>query len=146
MIIGSCGEPKASTDTLALNKNTGTSEKRPRKPLSQEFKAYWYSGEAEITSYALKQPRYGQIRKGHAVLIYVTEPFSAQKQVKADNPDASNIPVLKLNSTKKYLTGIYPYSLMSSTFYPVHDNGHALKVSFSWSRVVWTGVCTAEQP
>ncbi len=105
--------------------------KLPKNPLSKEFKEYWYAGNAEITSYKLEQARYGEIREGHAVLVYVTEPFLADKQVKADIDHSSNIPVLKLNSTKKYLTGIYPYSIMTSSFYPVHDNQHAIKVSFS---------------
>lgn len=103
----------------------------PKKPLSKEFKSYWYAGNAEITSYKLEQARYGELREGSAVLIYVTEPFLPEIQVKADRSKATNVPVLKLNATKNYLTGIYPYSIMSSTFYPVHDNQHALKTSLS---------------
>lgn len=99
--------------------------------LSQEFKDYWYSGEAEITSYDLEQARYGEMRKGHAVLIYVTEDFLPDKQVKADKKDPDNISVLKLNSTKKFVTGIYPYSIMQSSFYPLNGESHALKVSAS---------------
>lgn len=106
-------------------------EEVPRKNLSQEFKEYWYAGTAEITSYKLEQARYGETRTGTAVMIYVTEPFLKDKQVKADNSSPDKIPVLKLNATKKYLTGIYPYSIMTSSFYPVYDNQHALKVSFS---------------
>ena len=102
-----------------------------KKALSNAFKAYWYAGEAEITSYELDQARYGEMREGKAVLIYVTEPFLADKQVKADGNHPDNIPVLKLNTTKNYLTGIYPYSIMTSSFYPVNDDQHALKVSFS---------------
>jgi hypothetical protein len=105
--------------------------KSPKKPLSEEFKKYWYAGNAEITSYKLEQARYGELREGTSVLIYVTEPFLPEVQVKADRSSASNVPVLKLNATKKYLTGIYPYSIMSSTFYPVHDSQHALKTSLS---------------
>lgn len=99
--------------------------------LSDEFKEYWYAGDAELTSYKLNQARYGELREGTSVLIYVTEPFLADKQVKADKSAASNIPVLKLNSTKKYLTGIYPYSIMTSIFYPVSNDQHAIKVSNS---------------
>ncbi|MEX0288976.1 MAG: septum formation inhibitor Maf [Flavobacteriaceae bacterium] len=130
LLIASCKEtaPENKGD-LALS--TEVVKEAPKKQLSKEFKTYWYAGDAEITSYKLEQPRYGQIRDGHAVLIYVTEPFLADKQVKADESNPKNIPVLKLNSTKKYLTGIYPYSIMSSTFYPVHDNQHAIKVSNS---------------
>jgi hypothetical protein len=50
--------------------------------------------------------------------------------------------VLKLNNTKKYLTGIYPYSIMSSSFYPVHDNQQALKVTFSTQE--WCGQVFAQ--
>ena len=103
----------------------------PKVNLTKEFKSYWYSGEAEITSYKLEQARYGEIRDGHSVLIYVTEPFLEDVQVKADRSNNDNVSVLKLNSTKKYLTGIYPYSIMSSTFYPVYDNKHAMKISTS---------------
>ncbi|SNR48531.1 hypothetical protein SAMN04488009_2126 [Maribacter sedimenticola] len=103
----------------------------PKKALSKDFKEYWYSGNAEITSYALEQARYGELRNGKAVMIYVTEPFLPDLQVKADQKSPINIPVLKLNATKNYLTGIYPYSIMTSSFYPVHDNQHALKLSFS---------------
>ncbi len=117
-----------SIDAESLKNNSETA-----KPnlLSGEFKDYWYSGEAEITSYKLEQARYGELRDGHAVLIFVTEPFLADKQVKADRSNPDNIPVLKLNSTKKYFTGIYPYSIMSSSFYPVQDNQHAIKISSS---------------
>lgn len=101
------------------------------RTLSQEFKNYWYSGEAEITSYTLQQARYGQIREGHAVLIYVTEDFLPTEQVKADTQSPENISVLKLNATKNFNTGIYPYSIMQSTFYPLSTVEHAIKVSSS---------------
>ena len=127
----SCKEGIAEkTGELALNKSE-TEKQEPKKQLSQEFKDYWYASNAEITSYKLEQARYGELREGTAVLIYVTEPFLPGLQVKADTSDPNNIPVLKLNATKNYLTGIYPYSIMTSSFYPVHDNQHALKVSFS---------------
>ncbi|MEO1009836.1 MAG: septum formation inhibitor Maf [Bacteroidota bacterium] len=140
----SCKENNPVADKeVALNTDIENAPiKTPKKNLSQEFKAYWYAGQAEITSYSLTQPRYGQIREGNAVLIFVTEPFSAEKQVKADNHHSSNIPVLKLNSTKNYLTGIYPYSIMTSSFYPVHDNSHAVKLAFSAQE--WCGQVYAQ--
>ncbi|MEM7485184.1 MAG: septum formation inhibitor Maf [Bacteroidota bacterium] len=124
----------ASGKEVALN-DEGTSNfeaaKAPKKQPSEDFKKYWYAGNAEITSYTLEQARYGELRDGNAVLIYVTEPFLPEIQVKADRSNPTNIPVLKLNATKNYLTGIYPYSVMGSTFYPVYDNQHALKTSLS---------------
>ena len=112
-----------------------------KTPLSKEFKNYWYTGQAEINSYQLAQERYGEIRDGKAVLIYVTEDFSTVKQVKADNHNKTNTPVLKLNTTKTFNTGIYPYSIMESSFYPVGQESHALKLSASvqeWCGQVYT--------
>ncbi len=108
---------------------------------TQEFKDYWYGGKAEITSYKLEQARYGEIRNGEAVLVFVTEDFLPHKQVKADRYGSKNIPILKLNFTKNFNTGIYPYSIMQSTFYPVSNSQHALKVSCSvqeWCGHVYT--------
>ena len=111
------------------------------QPLSEEFKAYWFANAAEITSYTLEQARYGEIREGSAVLVFVTEPFLKDEQVKADLLSSTNIPVLKLNATKNFYTGIYPYSIMQSVFYPLANNQHALKISCSvqeWCGHVYT--------
>ncbi|MFT5883859.1 MAG: hypothetical protein ACI9IP_000309 [Arcticibacterium sp.] len=94
-------------------------------------KAYWYAGDAEITSYALIQARYGEMHEGKAVLIFVTEPFSTKSWAKADYPKSKDTPALKLNFTKEFNTGIYPYSLMTSTFYPVDGSSNSLKISSS---------------
>lgn len=95
------------------------------------FGAYWYQGLAEITSYDLEQARYGEVHPGEAVLIYVTEPFLEAEQVKADDPEAEGaVTVLKLNATRTFTTGIYPYSMMTSVFAPVAGGG-ALKVTTS---------------
>jgi hypothetical protein len=105
--------------------------KLPERTLSQDFKDYWFAGEAEVTSYDLQQYRYGEERDGNAVLIFVTEDFLQEEQVKAEQKGENTIPVLKLNATKNYLTGIYPYSIMQSTFYPLEGDSHALKVTAS---------------
>lgn len=106
----------------------------PEKPriarnISEEFKDYWYSGEAEITTYTLLQERYGEMREGTAVNIFVTEDFLPEEQVKANNSETKNVSVLKLNQMKNFNTGIYPYSIMASTFSPIPFTGHPLKVS-----------------
>ena len=103
---------------------------------SNKFKEYWYQGKAEITSFDLEQARYGEIHRGTATLIFVTEEFSDSKQVKLDNPSASPkdaVPVLKLNRTAKFNTGVYPYSMMASVFTPVDikKKPHSLKISSS---------------
>ncbi|MBP9193740.1 MAG: hypothetical protein KBF57_03595 [Saprospiraceae bacterium] len=98
-----------------------------------KFNTHWYDGNAEVSSYELTQNRYGELRKGDAVLIYVTEDFSKSKQVKLDRPDENKndaIKVLKLNSTKEFRTGIYPYHLMTSVFTEV-EKVQTLKTSHS---------------
>lgn len=108
-----------------------TSDELPElRQLSPEFNKYWYAGDAEITSYELEQVRYGEVHSGKAVLVFVTEPFSPTKQVKTDNPDKNDVSVMKLNFTKKFNTGIYPYSMMTSTFVPVREKqANALKIT-----------------
>ena len=85
------------------------------------FNQYWYAGDAELTRYELKQARYGEIHEGDAVLILVTEDFWMDKQVKYEFGDrtAQVKPILKLNFTRKFFTGVYPYSMMTSIFTPI---------------------------
>lgn len=108
------------------------------------FGNYWYKGKAELTRYSLEQARYGEIHKGEAVLIFVTEPFLSDKQVKDERGGSANsLNVLKLNLTKKFWTGIYPYSLMTSTFTPVdYKKTRTLKVASSTTE--WCGMTYAQ--
>ncbi|SCY03753.1 hypothetical protein SAMN05192588_0839 [Nonlabens sp. Hel1_33_55] len=101
------------------------------RSLSPEFKDYWYAGVAEISNYDLKITRYGEERDGNAVLIFVTEPFDALDQIKADKDKETNRSVLKLNATRDFYTGIYPYKIMSSTFLPLDKEENAIKVATS---------------
>jgi len=136
-LLNSC-----KNNTLEISEAIAISESKveisaPKTVLSKEFNDYWYNGEAEITSFKLKQARYGEMRDGTAVLVFVTEDFLPEIQVKADNYSDKNTPVLKLNATKNFNTGIYPYSVMQSTFYPVSNNKHAIKISSSMQE--WCG-------
>ena len=139
---------KILNKTASISATENNIDTKTSRPLSQDFKDYWYAGEAELTSYKLEQARYGEIRDGKAVLIYVTEDFLPNKQVKADNRNPENISVLKLNATKTFNTGIYPYSIMQSTFYPVSNEQHAIKVSSTvqeWCGHVYTQLNNKEQ-
>ena len=109
---------------------------------NDQFKDYWYQGKAELTSYKLEQARYGEIHQGHAVTIFVTEDFSKSKQVKLDNPQQAGndrVPILKLNLTKKFNTGIYPYSLMQSVFTPVDIQKYPHTLKTTMSSQEWCG-------
>jgi len=108
---------------------------------SETFKQTWYAGKAEISSFTLRQARYGEIRKGEAVLIFVTEDFSNNKLVKVDEPGKTNdkTSVLKLNMTKNFVTGVYPYSMMMSVFTPVSNNGTLKTLKANCSSQEWCG-------
>jgi hypothetical protein len=93
--------------------------------LDTAFNAYWYAGAAEISSFSVKQYRYGELRQAEQVNIFVTEDFSRQKHVKLDDPASAGddrVPILKLNWIRKFHTGIYDYSIMQSVFKPVNGN------------------------
>ncbi len=92
---------------------------------TSEFDQYWFQSKAEITSYDLEQVRYGELRKGSATLIFVTEPFNTKKNVKSDNGIGKTVQsVLKLNHIRNFNTGIYPYTIMTSSFTPVSQTGY----------------------
>jgi hypothetical protein len=110
--------------------------------LHPSFGDYWYQGKAEITSYELQQVRYGEVHEGHAVLIYVTEDFSRSRQVKLDDPAGAGrdaVKVMKLNFTKKFATGIYPYSMMLSAFTPVNLSANPFTLKVTTSSQEWCG-------
>ena len=110
--------------------------------LNPKFGDYWYQGKAELSSYDLSQSRYGEIRNGHAVLIFVTEDFSKSKQVKLESPIKNEddvVKVMKLNATRKFNTGIYPYSTISSVFTPIYLNSYPKTLKLATSSQEWCG-------
>jgi hypothetical protein len=105
-----------------------------------EFKNYWHAGKAEINTFNLQQSRYGELRPGKAVLIFVTEDFSKKFQVKTENASWRNkINVMKLNYTKNFITGIYPYSMMLSVFTPVNRSVNSSSLKATMSAQEWCG-------
>lgn len=113
----------------------------PRSGVDEDqFSKYWYQGKAEINVFDLEQYRYGEKREGEAVMIFVTEDFSRRRQVKLDNPEdagADARKVLKMNMTREFVTGIYPYHTMLSAFTPVYDEENAFKITASVTE--WCG-------
>lgn len=76
--------------------------------------------EAEISSYRTVQPRYGENRTAHTVLIFVTEHLRRDSRIKVEDyaktPADQRVHVLKLNRSLQFTTGIYDYSVMTSVF------------------------------
>ncbi len=74
---------------------------------AEEFKRFWLQGFAEISRFELEQVRYGEIHKGDAVLIYVTEEFLIDKQVKSEQGKISitscSVPILWTKRTSNIL-------------------------------------------
>src|SRR5262245_24279490 len=81
----------------------------PTSLASPTFESHWQDGRAELAGYRYHVTRYGQRREGRCAMITVTEPFSASKHVKADDPsrDSSDtFEALKLNLVRHFQTGI----------------------------------------
>ena len=104
-----------------------------------QFQDYWYNHGAEISRFSLQQMRYGEIHDGDAVLVFVTERMNPDTQIKADHPGVQDIAVLKLNAVRKFFTGIYPYSIMTSIFAPVDVQKYPLPLKISSSTQEWCG-------
>jgi hypothetical protein len=117
-----------------VSEDPSKSDYIPAAPKSQEFDAYWYSGKAEISTYKLSMARYGDMHPGKSILVFVTEEFLIDAQVKKEHAgDSKSTSVLKLNKIDRFTTGIYDYSIMLSTFCPVDrvNYPYALKTTFS---------------
>jgi hypothetical protein len=117
----------------------------PATATADDFWKHWGDGKAELDGYALTEPRYGQLREGTAVTIFVTEDFSDAVRVKADpgkHPAADVSPVIKLNLVRDFQTGIYDYNTMTSTFLrtePVKGAPPLSLAKTSFSSQEWCG-------
>jgi hypothetical protein len=111
---------------------------------AQDFSAHWHDGKAELDGYRLTVSRYGQDRAGHAVMIFVTEPFSESKRVKVNdhtkNPE-DTFDALKLNLVRDFQTGIYDYNTMVSVF-SRSSNFDPVKITFTSAE--WCGQVYSE--
>ena len=108
------------------------------------FWRHWGDGQAEMSSYDLTMPRYGEPRRGTAVAIFVTETFDPAQRVKADSNEG--LPVMKLNLVEDFATGVYDYNWMTSAFVALERfegraAGSPVKITFSsqeWCGHVWS--------
>lgn len=101
---------------------------------------YWYQGKAEISHYSLTQNRYKDQHPGEAILIFVTEDFLKDEHVKSDqsnNPNA--VKVMKTNQIRRFSTGLYDYSIMTSVFTPVDQASYPGSFKVTMSSQDWCG-------
>ncbi len=106
---------------------------------ADEFSPHWHDGKAELDGYRITVERYGENRRGSAVMVFVTEPFRRSTRVKADDPERAPDDVedvLKLNLVRDFQTGIYDYNTMVSVFSRSSDFSVS-KISFSSAE--WCG-------
>ncbi len=118
---------------------SGTPE-RGNAVFAGSLSEYWYQGTAEVTTYDLEQARYGELRQGEAILIQVSEDFLTDQQVKNDayeNPNSTG--VLKTNLFRRFTTGIYDYSLMTSVFTPAKSDDQPRTLKVTTSSQDWCG-------
>ena len=117
----------------------------PAPAFDDAFWKHWGDNRAEIATYDLVIPRYGEQRKGVAVAIFVTETFSEELRVKADagkHPEDDLLPVMKLNLVQDFPTGIYDYNLMTSAWVslaPRRGRGAGAPVKVSFTGQEWCG-------
>lgn len=86
-------------------------------------------------------------------MIYVTEPFSRRTLIKDDGARGDDrMDVIKLNLSEKFLTGIYPYSVLTSVFCPTdairEERFSPAKISLTaqeWCGHVYAGVWPDER-
>jgi len=111
-------QPILSIQSIATKDFAGLTP-QPTAEESSSFWKYWGDGKGEVDSYKVTQSRYGELRQGYSVLIYVTEVISRNTRIKVESdkiPKDDRVPVLKLNRVVKFPTGIYDYSLLTSIF------------------------------
>lgn len=114
-------------------------------PYNDAFWKTWGDGKADVAGYDLVFPRYGHPRRGVAVAIFVTEPFSESLHVKADpgrHPASDEFQVIKLNLVRDFSTGLYDYNLMTSAFVglvPVGGRPAGAPAKIAFSAQEWCG-------
>ncbi|MCB9678492.1 MAG: hypothetical protein H6737_25550 [Alphaproteobacteria bacterium] len=127
---------------------TDAAEPAPKSQAPKGFWDTWGDGRAELAGYRLVQPRYGEQRRGEAVLIFVTEDFTDATRVKSDGGHGDEYPVIKLNETRDFQTGVYDYNVMTSAFVRLDGRdalGVPTKVAFGaqeWCGHVYDHVIT----
>jgi len=107
---------------------------------NDSWKDHWYDGKAEVNVYEVQQARYDDLHAGKSVLVFVTEDFLTDKQVKDENrAGGESTSVLKTNLMRHFNTGVYDYSLMTSVFTPIESDQYPKTLKITTSMQDWCG-------
>jgi len=136
-LLMACDDATQKETTFAIiNPSTTNTSTFPATKLAD----YWYQGKAEINSYDLEPARYSDVHPGEAVLVFVSEDFLTDKQVKNDNyTNKNSTSILKNNFLRKFTTGIYDYSIMTSVFTPADTKQFPRTTKVTISSQDWCG-------
>lgn len=113
--------------------------------IDSAFWRLWGDGRAEISTYDVQVPRYGDMRQGVAVAIFVTETFLSDANVKSNRHTCcapNELPVMKLNLVTDFPAGIYDYNLMTTAFVALAPHRHLTvgsPVKITFSAQEWCG-------
>lgn len=115
-----------------------TTQKSQQKEV--DISKYWTQGLAEINVYSLSQNRYKENHEGQLISIFVREDFLYEKQVKNERYTNQNTtPILKNIQLRKFPTGVYDYSMFTSTFTPIDREQFPKTLKVSSSSQEWCG-------
>ncbi|MDQ3015124.1 MAG: hypothetical protein M3R25_00140 [Bacteroidota bacterium] len=106
------------------------------------FSKYWLQGKAEISSYHLQQAFNEKVYEGKVTLLYMVEDFSLAKQVELKNPEMYKndlVRVMKLISSKHFITGVSDNQLMTSIFTPLDYQIHPHSLKLTGGIQDWSG-------
>lgn len=103
-------------------------------------KGYWYDGKAEINTFEIKQNRYDTLHDGSALMIFVSEDFLTDKQVKNDRYQSNqSTSILKKIEQRKFYTGVYDYTVYSTVFTPMELGQFKKTFKVTGSSQEWCG-------
>lgn len=152
VLISSCSaspveDQPQDTQVVEASMNTAVkaADPGPFANTVQGLDKYWYQGLGELNTYRLEQNRYQGLHEGQALLIFVSEDFLTDKQVKNDRYQNDNsTKILKTNAITRFTTGIYDYSIMSSVFTPVYTKDFPRTLKVSHTSQDWCGQTYAQ--
>lgn len=129
-------QSKSATVNEEINEDRSSVNHKSNKVYDLSY----FSGKAEINTYELNKARYNGLHSGEAILIFVTEPFLVNEQVKSDDPDHNEaVQVLKMNRIDRFSTGIYDYSIYTSVFTPTAKFAPSFPLKATMSSQDWCG-------